>query len=87
MRESDWSSDVCSSDLDLCYTEDSSAEADMNIVMAGGAFVEIQVTGEGRPITRNELPELITLGEKGINRLMKEQRRVIGDIYERVIAE
>jgi ribonuclease PH len=73
--------------LDLCYTEDSSAEADMNIVMAGGAFVEIQVTGEGRPITRNELPELITLGEKGINRLMKEQRRVIGDIYERVIAE
>lgn len=73
--------------LDLCYTEDSSAEADMNIVMAGDAFVELQVTGEGRPITRNELPGLITLGEKGINRLMKEQRRVIGDIYERVIAE
>ena len=33
--------------LDLCYEEDSTAIADMNIVMTGeGHFVEIQGTGE-----------------------------------------
>ena len=39
--------------LDLCYEEDSTAIADMNIVMTGeGHFVEIQGTGEKQPFTQ-----------------------------------
>ena len=40
--------------LDLCYTEDSGAEADMNVVMSGtGEFIEVQGTAEGRPFDRD----------------------------------
>ena len=39
--------------LDLCYTEDSAADTDMNIVMSGdGAFIEVQGTAEGAPFDR-----------------------------------
>ena len=38
--------------LDLCYTEDSAADTDMNIVMSGdGRFIEVQGTAEGRRST------------------------------------
>ena len=37
--------------LDLCYTEDSGAEVDMNIVMSGdGRFIEVQGTAEERAV-------------------------------------
>ncbi len=36
--------------LDLDYSEDSSAEVDMNVVMTGsGRFVELQATAEKTP--------------------------------------
>ena len=39
--------------LDLCYTEDSAADTDMNVVMSGaGAFIEVQGTAEGAPFDR-----------------------------------
>ena len=38
--------------LDLEYTEDSTAEVDMNVVMTGdGRLVEVQATAEGAPFT------------------------------------
>ena len=53
--------------LDLEYTEDSSAEADMNVVMTGdGQLVEVQATAEGAPFTREELDELLDLASGGI---------------------
>src|SRR5256885_7058821 len=53
--------------LDLAYTEDSTAEVDMNLVMTGGGrFIEVQGTAEGLPFTRNELDTLLELGTKGI---------------------
>ena len=37
--------------LDLCYTEDSAADTDMNVVMTGdGSFIEVQGTAEGPSI-------------------------------------
>ena len=61
--------------LDLCYTEDSSAEVDMNLVMTGkGKIVEVQGTAEGEPFSRAELSKLLALGEKGIKMLVKKQR-------------
>ena len=42
--------------LDLCYTEDSAADTDMNIVMSGtGAYIEVQGTAERAPFDRSVL--------------------------------
>lgn len=67
--------------LDLNYEEDSKAKVDMNVVMTGGgAFVEVQGTGEERPFTRQELDQLLGLGEKGIYELIAVQQEVLGPI-------
>ena len=64
--------------LDLCYTEDSSAEVDMNLVMTGkGKIVEVQGTAEGEPFSREELDKLLALGEKGIRALVKIQKEIL----------
>jgi ribonuclease PH len=61
--------------LDLCYVEDSAAEVDMNIVCTGsGKFIEIQGTAEREPFNREQMTEMLTLAEKGINQLFTIQR-------------
>jgi ribonuclease PH len=67
--------------LDLNYEEDSKAKVDMNLVMTGsGAFVELQGTGEESPFTRQELDELLKLGEQGIRELIAKQKEALGPI-------
>jgi ribonuclease PH len=64
--------------LDLCYTEDSAAEVDMNLVMTGtGKIVEVQGTAEGEPFSKAELGKLLALGEKGIKTLIKKQKELL----------
>lgn len=66
--------------LDLCYEEDSNAGVDMNVVMtSGGRFVEIQGTAEKNPFTKIELKNLLSLAEGGIVKLIKVQRKVLGN--------
>ncbi len=61
--------------LDLDYTEDSSCDTDMNVVMTGaGHFVEVQGTAEGVAFSRSEMDAMLTLAEKGIVELMDLQR-------------
>jgi ribonuclease PH len=61
--------------LDLPYSEDSTAETDMNVVMTGdGRFVEVQGTAEGEPFSRTELDSLLGLAEKGIREINELQR-------------
>jgi ribonuclease PH len=63
--------------LDLAYTEDSTAEVDMNVVMTGsGRFIEVQGTAEGLPFTRNELDSLLELGVKGITEIVELQEEM-----------
>jgi ribonuclease PH len=65
--------------LDLCYTEDYQAQADVNIVMTdAGEFVEVQGTAEENPFTRKQLDDLLGLAEKGINELFSFQQSAIG---------
>ncbi len=65
--------------LDLCYTEDSAAEVDMNLVMTGkGGLVEVQGTAEGGPFSKAELNKLVALGEKGIKALIRKQQDLLG---------
>lgn len=60
--------------LDLCYEEDSSADTDMNIVVAGnGRFIEVQGTAEGAPFDRAVLDQLLDLGVAGCAQLAKLQ--------------
>ncbi|HEX5907198.1 MAG TPA: ribonuclease PH [Propionibacteriaceae bacterium] len=64
--------------LDLCYTEDSAADTDMNIVMTGdGAFIELQGTAEGTPFDRRLLDELLDLGAIGCAKLTELQRAAL----------
>jgi ribonuclease PH len=65
--------------LDLEYTEDSSCDTDMNVVMTGqGGFVEVQGTAEGTPFTRTEMDRLLALADKGIRELNARQRQALG---------
>lgn len=64
--------------LDLDYTEDSTADADANFVIAGsGGIVEIQATAETRPITTDELARLSALATAGIEQLFAIQRQIL----------
>lgn len=66
--------------LDLCYDEDSTAEVDMNVVMSGDKFIEIQATGEKAPFGREQFNELLELAEKGICRLAELQKEALGEL-------
>ena len=66
--------------LDLCYEEDSTAIADMNIVMTGeGHFVEIQGTGEKQPFTHEQFSKMLAYAQKGIDELISYQKDILGN--------
>jgi len=74
--------------LDLNYIEDSSANVDMNIIQTGsGQFVELQGTGEEATFTRQQLNELLDLGDEGIQQLIAIQKEVLGEIVNRFDSE
>jgi ribonuclease PH len=65
-------SDVC---LDLDYSEDSTADVDMNVVMTGaGNFVEVQGTAEGEAFDKATLDRMLATAHSGIERLVIAQR-------------
>jgi len=71
--------------LDLCYREDSRAQADVNLVMNEKLeFIEFQGTGEGRAFTQEELNQLMAYGKKGISELMEAQREALGERAARI---
>jgi ribonuclease PH len=64
--------------LDLDYSEDSSAETDMNVVMtADGRLVEVQATAERDPFSRELLDDLLDLASGGIEEIMIVQNEAI----------
>ena len=64
--------------LDLCYTEDSGADVDMNVVMSGrGTFIELQGTAEQSPFDRDVLNQLLDLGAAGCARLTELQQQAL----------
>jgi ribonuclease PH len=66
--------------LDLCYSEDSSADVDLNLVMTGsGGLVEIQGTAEGETFDRAMLDTLLDLGSAGCARLTRLQQEALGE--------
>jgi len=66
--------------LDLCYTEDASAEVDLNLVMnAAGEFIELQGTGEEATFTEAQLADMLALGKAGIGELLAAQQAALAD--------
>ncbi len=64
--------------LDLDYSEDSTAEVDMNVVIAGsGELVEVQATAERTPFSRASLDELLELAAAGIEELATAQDEAV----------
>jgi len=62
--------------LDLCYTEDSTAEVDMNVIATGkGKLVEVQGTAERGVFSRAELDGLLDLALQGCGELAALQNR------------
>ena len=63
---------------DLDYDEDSNCDTDMNIVMTGkGGIVEIQGTAEGASFSREELMQLLDLGQNAIGQLIVLQKEAL----------
>jgi ribonuclease PH len=60
--------------LDLDYSEDSTADTDMNVVMTGdGRLIEVQATAERDPFTRATLDELLGLAASAIAEIGERQ--------------
>ena len=67
--------------LDLDYLEDSSAEVDVNVVMAGdGRLIEVQATAERAPLGREQLDELLDLAAGGIEEIGQAQQDAVAAV-------
>jgi ribonuclease PH len=65
--------------LDLDYSEDSTAEVDMNVVVTGdGELVEVQATAEKTAFPRDALDEMLDLAEAGIAQIRDAQQGALG---------
>jgi ribonuclease PH len=64
--------------LDLDYSEDSTAEVDVNVVMSGdGRLIEVQATAEGQRFSRDQLDDLLDLAAAGIEEIADAQREAV----------
>jgi ribonuclease PH len=64
--------------LDLDYDEDSTAETDMNVVLAEDLrLIEVQGTAEGAPFSAEELTTLVALAQEGGRQLFAAQEEAL----------
>ena len=64
--------------LDLDYAEDSTADTDMNVVVAeGGGLIEVQGTAEGAAFERAELNSMLDLAVAGGEIIISKQREAL----------
>jgi ribonuclease PH len=64
--------------LDLDYSEDSSADVDVNVVTTGtGRLIEVQATAERDPFPRESLDELLDLAAAGIEQMTEAQQEAL----------
>lgn len=63
---------------DLNYVEDSSCEADVNIVMTeSGNIVEVQGTAEGEPFSREQFNSVMDCAATAIKEVFKKQTEIL----------
>jgi len=63
---------------DLNYEEDSTCEADVNIVMTeSGKFIEVQGTAEGEPFSREQLDAVLECGKTALESVFVKQKTAL----------
>lgn len=65
-------------EVDLDYVKDSKAEVDMNVVMRGSDFIEVQGTGEQGVFSRSQLDALLNAAGGAIAEVQNAQRAALG---------
>ncbi len=71
--------------LDLDYSEDSTAEVDMNIVATDAMkFIELQGTAEKGSFSEDEMTAMISLAKGGIEQLVAKQREILSPLLAQV---
>ena len=64
---------------DLDYSEDSTAEVDMNVVMTGdGRLIEVQGTAEREPFSRAQLDAMLAVAGTAGKKILQAQRKWAG---------
>ncbi|STZ07260.1 Ribonuclease PH [Moraxella caprae] len=64
--------------LDLDYSEDSTCDTDLNVVMTqAGGFIEIQGTAEDKYFTREQANAMLDLAESGIKEIFELQKQAL----------
>ena len=65
--------------VDLDYVEDSSAEADLNVICASdGKLIEVQGAAEKQPFAIEQFHEMVALGQQSCKRVDELQRQALG---------
>ena len=67
------SAGICDGEIivDLCYEEDSNAQADSNIVLTkSGKIIEFQTTAEGEPFTKEQMDVIFKLANSAIQKII-----------------
>ena len=71
--------------LDLDYSEDSTAEVDMNIVATDAMqFIELQGTAEKGSFSEDEMTSMIALAKGGIEQLVAKQREILSPLLAQI---
>ncbi|MFC2144827.1 ribonuclease PH [Actinomycetota bacterium] len=63
---------------DLCFTEDSTAEVDMNVVAnSKGNLIEVQATAEGAPFSREQFDQMLENASSAIEGIIELQKKIL----------
>ncbi len=65
-------------EVDLDYIKDSKADVDMNVVMRGSDFIEVQGTGEHGVFARSQLDALLNAADGALAQIQIAQRAALG---------
>jgi ribonuclease PH len=66
---------------DLCFSEDSNAEVDMNVVAnSKGNLIEVQSTAEGSPFSRGQFDAMLSRAMEAIEEIVDFQKRILSQV-------
>ena len=66
--------------MDLDFIEDQNTIADANFILSERKeIIEIQLSGEKRPLSKSEFETMFDLAEKGITQIIDLQTKLIHD--------
>ncbi|TET52242.1 MAG: ribonuclease PH [Actinomycetota bacterium] len=64
--------------VDLCFSEDSNAEVDMNVVSnSKGNLIEVQSTAEGAPFSREQFDQMLESASSSIEDILELQKKIL----------